>query len=124
MISPVAMLLIVRPLLDLRPSAEGEPTLRGILGPLVAALFLVAAAACTLIVLARAPVGPDSYTPKLTELRPAIASSAAQVLAPPDFLVDQHGVPFLAWELRGGRVCIDPDPAACWARPRRRGSAS
>ena len=22
----------------------------------------------------------------------------------------EHGVPFLAWELRGGRVCIDPDP--------------
>ena len=44
MISPPAMLLIVRPLLDLRPAAEGEPTPRGILGPLAPPLFLVAAA--------------------------------------------------------------------------------
>ena len=110
MIAPVAMLLIVRPLLDLKPSAGGEPGPVGILAPLAAALFIVAAGACTLIVLARAPVGPTSYTPKLTELRPAIAASAAQVLAPAELLDQEHGVPFLAWELRGGRVCIDPDP--------------
>ena len=109
MISPAAMLLIVRPLLDLRPAGLGEASLRGIIEPLTAAAFIVAAGACTLIVLARAPVGPTSYTPKLTELRPAIAASSAQVLAPPGLLENEHGVPFLAWELRGGRVCIDPD---------------
>ena len=109
MISPAAMLLIVRPLLDLRPAGLGEASLRGIIEPLTAAAFIVAAGACTLIVLARAPVGPTSYTPKLTELRPAIAASSAQVLAPPGLLENEHGVPFFAWELRGGRVCIDPD---------------
>jgi hypothetical protein len=119
MISPAAMLLIVRPLLDLRPAAAGGPGARGILEPLAAAAFIVAAGACTLIVLARAPVGPTSYTPKLTELRPALASSSTLVLAPRSFLADEHGTPYLAWELRGGRVCIEPDRSGGGGTPPR-----
>ena len=109
MIAPAAMLLIVRPLLDLRSSELGEPTLRAILPPLAAAAFIVGAAACTALALANAPVGPTSYSPKLTELRPAIAGSSTVVLAPAQFLTDEHGVPNVAWELRGGRVCIEPE---------------
>ncbi len=109
MISPAAMLVIVRPLLDLKASELGEQTLRGVLAPLAGAAFIVGAAACTALALANAPVGPAAYTPKLTGLRPAIAASSAEVLAPARFLEDEHGVPFLAWELRGGRVCIGPD---------------
>jgi hypothetical protein len=109
MISPAAMLLIVRPLLDLRPATAGEPGPWGILEPLAAAAFVVGAGACTALALANAPVGPTSYTPKLTDLRPTIATSSAQVLASPELIEHEHGVPFLAWELRGGRVCIDAD---------------
>jgi hypothetical protein len=106
MISPVAMLLIVRPLLAL-PPGRPEPSLSGILAPLAAAGFLVAAAACSALALANAPVGPTTYSPALTELRPLIAPSSTLVVAPPDLLTEQHGVPYLQWELRGGRVCIE-----------------
>ena len=107
MISPAAMLLIVRPLLAL-PAGRPEPSIPGILAPLAAAAFLVSAAVCSALALANAPVGPTSYSPALTQLRPLIASSSTIVLAPPDLLASQHGTPYLAWELRGGRVCIEP----------------
>jgi hypothetical protein len=110
MISPAALLLIVRPLLELRPATGDATGPRGILEPLAAAAFVVGAGACTALALANAPVGPTAYTPKLTELRPTIAASSTQVLAPPELVEHEHGVPYLAWELRGGRVCIDPDP--------------
>ena len=107
MISPAAMLLIVRPLLAL-PPGRPEPSVSGILAPLAAAAFLVSAAVCSALALANAPVGPTSYSPALTELRPLLASSSTIVLAPEDLLANQHGTPYLAWELRGGRVCIAP----------------
>src|ERR1044072_7745346 len=79
-------------------------------------LYLLAAGACSLLVLANAPVGPTSYSPKLTELRPLIADDSTLVLAPDRLLDEEHGVPYVAWELRGGRVCIErgsaPPPKA------------
>jgi hypothetical protein len=39
------------------------------------------------------------------------------VLASRELLDEQHGTPYIAWELRGGRVCIEPDDAAGGAPP-------
>jgi hypothetical protein len=68
--------------------------------------FAAAAGLCSLLALANAPVGPTSYSPALAGLRPLLANDSTLVLASHDLLADQHGAPFLAWELRGGRVCI------------------
>jgi hypothetical protein len=83
-------------------------------GPAVATLvpYLCAAALCSLLALANAPVGPTSYSPALTTLRPMLASGSTLVLAPDHLLADEHGSPYIAWELRGGRVCVEPESAA------------
>jgi hypothetical protein len=88
--APLAALIIVLPLLR-RP---------------VAWLYLVAAAGCSLLALANAPVGPTSYSPALTGLRDDIGKGPTLVLASKQLLADEHGTPYIAWELRGGRVCI------------------
>ncbi len=99
--APLATLTIVLPLVR-RP---------------VAGLYVFAAGACSLLALTNAPIGPTSYTPALTELRPLVASGSTLVLAPHELLADQHGAPYIAWELRGGRVCIKADSAAGGAPP-------
>jgi hypothetical protein len=88
--APLATLVIVLPLLR-RP---------------VAWLYLLVAAGCSLLALANAPVGPSSYSPALTGLRDQVGEGPTLVLAPRKLLVDEHGTPYIAWELRGGRVCI------------------
>jgi hypothetical protein len=85
---------------------------------LAAAAFVLAAGACSLLALANAPVGPTVYSPNLTELRPLIAADSTLVLAPDRLLADEQGTPYLAWELRGGRVCIEAASAAGKAPPR------
>jgi hypothetical protein len=80
--------------------------------PVVAAAFMVTAGVCSLLALANAPVGPTSYSPALTGLRPLIAADSTLVLAPDELLADQHGGPFISWELRGGRVCIEAEGEA------------
>ncbi len=70
------------------------------------ALYVVAAGVCSLLAFANAPVGPTSYSPALAGLRPLLAADSTLVLASPTLLADEQGTPFLAWELRGGRVCI------------------
>ncbi|HWP33811.1 MAG TPA: hypothetical protein VNL97_08690 [Solirubrobacterales bacterium] len=90
--APLAALVIVLPLLR-RP---------------VAWLYLLAAAGCSVLAFANAPVGPSSYSPALTALRPALGEGPTLVLAPRQLLEDEHGTPYIAWELRGGRVCIKP----------------
>jgi hypothetical protein len=89
--APLAALVIVLPLLR-RP---------------VAWLYLAAAAACSLLALANAPVGPSSYSPALTSLRSEVGEGPTLVLASRQLLEDEHGVPYITWEMRGGRVCID-----------------
>jgi hypothetical protein len=69
-------------------------------------LFVLAAGVCSLLALANAPVGPTSYSSKLSEFRNVVGEGPTLVLASPQLLEDEHGEPFLAWELRGGRVCI------------------
>jgi hypothetical protein len=83
-------------------------------GPAAGALvvYLLAAGACSLLALANAPVGPTSYSPALTSLRPLIADDSTLVLAPDPLLDEEQGVPYVAWELRGGRVCIERESAA------------
>ena len=83
----------------------------------VAALYVLAAGACSLLALANAPIGPASYTPALAELRPLVTSGSTVVLATHELLAEQHGAPYLAWELRGGRVCIEADSEAGGAPP-------
>ncbi len=94
--APVAALVISLPLLR-RP---------------VAILYLLAAGGCSLLVLVNAPVGPTSYSPALTGLRPIVAADSTLVLASDRLLSEQHGAPYIAWELRGGRVCIEAEEEA------------
>ena len=89
--APLAVLVILLPLLR-RP---------------VAWLYLAAAAGCSLLALANAPVGPSSYSPALTGLRDDVGEGPTLVLASRQLLADEHGTPYISWELRGGRVCIE-----------------
>ena len=71
-----------------------------------AGLFVFAAGVCSLLALANAPVGPTSYSSSISEFRKLVGAGPTLVLASPQLLEEEHGEPFLAWELRGGRVCI------------------
>ena len=99
MAAPVAMALI------LVPWVAGNP-LRSRLAPLVPAAFALAAGVCSVLALANGPVGPADYTTKLTKLRAQVGTGATLVLADPELLEERHGTEYIAWELRGGRVCI------------------
>lgn len=90
--APIAALVIVLPLLR-RP---------------VAWLYLLAAGTCSLLAFANAPVGPPSYSPALTGFRADVGEGPTLVLASSELLEEDHGTPYIAWELRGGRVCIKP----------------
>ena len=82
-------------------------------GPAVATfVYLPIAAVCSLLALANAPVGPTSYSPALTSLRPLFADSPVLVLAPDTLLADEQGERYIVWELRGGRVCVEPASSA------------
>jgi hypothetical protein len=74
--------------------------------PVTATLFISAVGVCSLLALANAPVGPTSYSSKLSEYRRLVGEGPTLVYASPQLLDDEHGEPFLAWELRGGLVCI------------------
>jgi hypothetical protein len=73
----------------------------------LAAAFLAAAAVSSALALANGPVGPATYSPALTELRPALGRDSTLVLAPERMLTEEHGRDYLVWELRGGRVCVE-----------------
>jgi hypothetical protein len=94
--APLVTLAIVLPLLR-RP---------------VTLLYLAAAGVCSLLAFANAPVGPTAYSPALTGLRPLLAGGSTLVLAPDSLLADEQGERYIVWELRGGRVCIEPESAA------------
>jgi len=125
MAAPLAMLISARALLRGEPAVE-LGGLRGAIarrraGPTgllarngalleraLAVAFLGAAAACSVLALVNGPVGPASYSPALTELRPALGADSTLVLAPAQMLSDEHGRDYIVWELRGGRVCVGP----------------
>ncbi|MGN6558744.1 MAG: hypothetical protein ACTHLH_12150 [Solirubrobacterales bacterium] len=67
---------------------------------------MAAAGICSLLALANAPVGPTSYTSTLSDFRKVVGEGPTLVLAAPQLLEKEHGGPYLSWELRGGRVCI------------------
>lgn len=94
--APILALAIVLPLLR-RP---------------VNVLYLLAAGGCSLLALANAPVGPTSYSPALTSLRPLLGVDPTLVLTPDRLLTEEHGTPYIAWELRGGRICIAAESSA------------
>jgi hypothetical protein len=105
--APVVALAIVLPLAGARCG----------LGRATTALYLLAAGGCSLLALANAPVGPTSYSPALAELRPIANTAPTLVLASEQLLSERHGTQFLAWELRGGRVCILSEEEAGAALP-------
>jgi hypothetical protein len=90
---------------DMRPKGAPQRLL-----PVAALLFVAAAGVCSLLALANAPVGPTSFSPQLSEFRKQVGEGPTLVVAPPRLLEDEHGIPFLSWELRGGRVCIEAEP--------------
>jgi len=108
--APLVALTILLPLLQvaavrfmgaMRP--KGAPLW---LVPLAGALFAAAAGICSLLALANAPVGPTSYSAALANYRKVVGAGPTLVIASPRLLSEEHGVPYLSWELRGGRVCI------------------
>jgi hypothetical protein len=111
--APLASLTILLPLLEragrLSPAYHGKvdpSAMTASLASRLAVLFLATAGACSLLALINAPVGPASYSPALTGLRPLVTADSTLVLASEELLADQHGAPYISWELRGGRVCI------------------
>jgi len=124
--APLAMLVSARALAMAAPSAEQAVRIvrrRGIavffprsgraarvrlaVGALAVA-FVGAAGLSSMLALANGPVGPSRWSPELLERRPL--QGATLVLAPESFLLDEHGRDFVAWELRGGEVCVETDP--------------
>jgi len=104
--APLVALTILLPLLGRFSVPGGRKSAPSPLVFAAAALFVAAAGVCSLLALANAPVGPTSYFSQLSEYRKAVGEGPTLVLASPQFLEEEHGEPFLAWELRGGRVCI------------------
>jgi hypothetical protein len=109
--APLVALTILLPLLKQTewrfPLAIREQRdTRRLVAPVAAALFMGAAGVCSLLALANAPVGPTSYTSALADFRKVVGEGPTLVVASPQLLEEEHGVPYLTWELRGGRVCI------------------
>jgi hypothetical protein len=133
--SPLAMLIATRALLSPEPLVElgglrGAIARRrgGVTGILarhqrrlrlgLGVAFLGAAAGSSLLALVNGPVGPASYSPALTELRPELGRGSTLVLAPQHMLDEEHGRDYLVWELRGGRVCVEAARANSTRPPR------
>jgi hypothetical protein len=104
--APLASLVIVRPLLGFQPQDLQPSSLAGVARPLLAAAFVVAAGGCSVLALANGPVGPTYYSPALASFRSQLDRAPTLVLAPESLLADQHGRPYVTWELRGGRICV------------------
>jgi hypothetical protein len=102
--APICALMILVPLVV--PAGRLMRVISPKVAQAAAVLFILAAGACSLLALANAPVGPTSYSPALAEIRKQVGPGPTLVLGSPELLAEQHGTPFLAWELRGGRVCI------------------
>jgi hypothetical protein len=107
--APLAALALVFPLATLDWRVMRHIDAKSARGSSALAFWAFAAAACSLLAFANAPVGPTSYSPELTELRPLIASGSTLVLAADRLLEEEQGARYIAWELRGGRVCIESE---------------
>ena len=124
MVAPLVMLISVRAVLERAPTPSETRTIlrrrsiaflfparrrdakeRLVVGAL-GALFFAAVALSSVLALVNAPVGPSGYSPALAELRGRLGDGSVLVLAPRKLLDEQHGADYLAWELRGNRICI------------------
>jgi hypothetical protein len=112
--TPLVALTILLPLFQPhtgRVMSDISPKLASLAGP-VALVFVFAAGVCSLLAFANAPVGPTSFSSKLSDYRKQVGEGPTLVVASPQLLSEQHGGPFLSWELRGGRVCIQSSDEA------------
>jgi hypothetical protein len=100
-------------LLPGRARLAREKLLVGIVG----AAFCAGAGISSALALSNGPVGPTSYSPALAELRPKLGAGSILVVAPSELLDDEHGLDYLSWELRGHRICIEPDRGQVQAPP-------
>jgi hypothetical protein len=75
----------------------------------LALVFVPAALASSVVVLVNGPVGPSGYSPALAELRDELPDGSILVVAPDRLLDEQHGADWIAWELRGNRICIESE---------------
>jgi len=104
----VALAILLSPLgqaVRFMPAMRAKGALQR-LAPAAAVLFVLAAGVCSLLALANAPVGPTSYSSTLSDYRKLVGEGPTLVVASPQLLEEEHGGPFISWELRGGRVCI------------------
>ena len=75
------------------------------------AAYAAAALASSGLVLANGPVGPAGYSPALADLRSDLGPGSVLVLGPEELMRDEHGRDYLAWELRGNRLCVEASDA-------------
>jgi hypothetical protein len=122
--APLVMLISVRALLEASPTVgrarlivarrsiahafpgRARVAKRQLATGALAVAFLAAAGVSSLVVLINGPVGPSGYSPALADLRARLGDGSVLVLAPRELLDDQHGADWIAWELRGNRICI------------------
>jgi hypothetical protein len=107
--SPLVALSILLPIagraVGLIPAERGKVPPHRLI-PVAAGVFSAAAGLCSLLALANAPVGPTTFSSKLSDYRKLVSEGPTLVVASSQLLSEEHGSPFLSWELRGGRVCI------------------
>jgi hypothetical protein len=119
--APLVALAILLPLLGeaCRVGYRGgnKVDMRRLVAPAAAALFVLAAGVGSLLALANAPIGPTSFSSKLSDYRKQVGEGPTLVIASPQLLSEQHGSPYLSWELRGGRVCIQSTDEASGQPP-------
>jgi hypothetical protein len=119
--APLVALAILLPLLSeacrLCLPRGDKVDIRHLAVPAAAALFAAVAGVCSLLALANAPVGPTSFSSTLSDYRKLVGEGPTLVVASPRLLSEQHGTPFLSWELRGGRVCIEASDEATGRPP-------
>ena len=76
-------------------------------GGIATIAFLVGAGGSSLLALANGPVGPSGYSPELAELRDRAAGGLDPGHRAAASCSTKHGRDYLAWELRGNRICVD-----------------
>jgi hypothetical protein len=124
LVAPLAMLIAVAGLLDRAPTLAESRRIVGrralsyafpgrarvarlrLAAAALAVLFVAGAGVSSLVALANGPVGPSGYSPALAGLRTKLPSGSIAVVAPHELLADQHGADWIAWELRGNRICV------------------
>lgn len=98
----VVMLVAARGVLR-PPAATSRSAASPLSGPLAAAVagaFVLAAAVSSALALAKAPVGPNEYSPGARQLSQRYAGRPTLIVIPDDVYADQRGTEFYGWEFR------------------------